>query len=224
MPASNNAPVAPALLEDFPEIEQVARVFGGTTLLRRDEAAFYEERLRFADPAIFEIFDFDWLEGDPKTALSRPATIVLTQTLATKYFGTADPIGQTLGLDLIPGKPHPLEVTGVIGNLPDNTTLSIDALVSLDTLTAMFGRRLLERRNSSTDFHTYFLLRKGASVAPIRAAMPDFVKRRLAEPGMLPSSMTIMALRDIHTRSTRDEEWKPAGSVAAISVSAPSRC
>lgn len=75
VPASANAPIAPALVEDFAEIEVAARLFGGRSeqagrvfgaraLVRRDDAAFYEGRLRFADNEIFEIFDFEWLQGD----------------------------------------------------------------------------------------------------------------------------------------------------------------
>src|SRR5262245_61993902 len=131
VPASNNAPVAPALEEEFPEIEEAARVWAGQLLLRRDDALFYEDRLRFADPAILSIFDFAWVDGDSKTALAKPNAIVLTQRLAAKYFGASSAVGKTLTLA---GRQE-VEVTGVIRDLPDNTHLSLDALVSLDTAT-----------------------------------------------------------------------------------------
>ncbi len=115
VPASNNAPVAPALLTDFPEIERVARVFGGTMLFRRGDIAFQEQRFGWADPALLEMFAFDWLAGDPKTALARRRPrIVITESLATKYFGAESPLGQTMTLD----NRQDVTVTGVIRDLP----------------------------------------------------------------------------------------------------------
>src|SRR5262249_29632741 len=132
-PASNVAPLAPALLEGFPEIEAVARIQGaGASRLQRGERVFEEPRVRRADSAIFDIFDFDWIEGDPSTALVAPNSIVLTESLAAKYFDAEDPLGQT-----IMDGDTPLEVTGVIRDLPERTHLSVDALVSLGTLFAL---------------------------------------------------------------------------------------
>src|SRR5690554_2555932 len=98
LPASANAPIAPALAAEFPEIVRAARVFGGRsdqagrafgtrTLLARDELAFFADRLRYADPELLEIFDFEWLAGEPRRALAEPSSIVLTESLARKYFG-----------------------------------------------------------------------------------------------------------------------------------------
>jgi putative ABC transport system permease protein len=212
VPASTNAPVAAALLEDFSEIEQTARVFGGRTLLQRDAMAYYENGFRWADGTLFEIFDLEWLVGDPATALAQPQSIVLTARLATKYFGTEEPLGQTLVFN----NSVPLSVTGVVADLPQNTHLSFDALASLNTLPALFGARMLEQWNASTDYHTYFLLRKDASVAAIETRMADFVDRHIAPDASAGSGMTIMNVRDIHNRSTRDEEWKPAGNLSTV--------
>ena len=120
------APQAAALLkEDFPEIERIARILpGGGVLRAADGEAYSEPGLAAADPERFEIFDFRWLRGDPKTALGGPSSLVLTESLARKYFGDADPIGQTLlnfGTDT-------LEVTGVIADLGDDTHLRFTAL------------------------------------------------------------------------------------------------
>src|SRR5690606_26756718 len=71
VPAQANAPVAPALKEDFPEqVEAVARIFGGSLFLETDERGFEEPSVRFADPELFNLFDFEWLAGDPNTALA----------------------------------------------------------------------------------------------------------------------------------------------------------
>jgi putative ABC transport system permease protein len=208
VPASNNGPVAPALLDEFPEIESAARVYGGLTLLSHDDVAFYEERFRWADNSLFQIFAFDWLAGDPKTALSEPASIVLTERLAKKYFPGTAALGRTLQID----NRTTVTVTGVIRDLPPNTHLSFDALGSMKAL----PDAQLASWNGNTDFHTYFLLRTSASLREVERRIPDFMNKRIAPDTSALSGMTIMNVRDIHMRSTRDEEWQPSGSVTRI--------
>jgi putative ABC transport system permease protein len=212
VPASNNAPVGPALLEDFPEIERVARVFGFRTLVRQGETAFYEDRFQWADPSFFDIFTFDWVAGDPRSALSEPGSIVLTQSAATRYFGAADAVGRTLTVD----DRLDLTVTGVIRDLPANTHLVLDAVAALQTLPALLGPQTLDRWDSNTDFHTYFELREGESIASVAQKIPDFMKRRISDDASAVSGMTIMNVRDIHVRSTRDEEWRAPSSLTTI--------
>src|SRR5882672_9217388 len=209
VPASNNAPVAPALVEDFPEIETAARVFGGFSLLTHDDRAFYESGFRWADNSLFDIFDFGWLAGDPKRALTDPASIVLTESLAKKYFGATPALGQTMQID----SRTVVTVTGVIRDLPPNTHLSFDALGSMKAL----PDAALSQWNNNTDFHTYFLMPAGADVGAIEARIPEFMSRRIAPDASAASGMTIMNVRVIHMRSTRDEEWKATSSYASVS-------
>jgi putative ABC transport system permease protein len=208
VPASNNGPVAAALLEDFPEIESTARVYGGLTLLSRDDVAFYEPRFRWADNSLFQIFAFDWLAGDPKTALAEPTSIVLTEALAKKYF----PGGSALGRTMLIENRIPVTVTGVIRDLPPNTHLSFDALGSMKALPDGVSAQW----NGNTDFHTYFVLRTGADVGAVERRIPDFMNKRIAADASAWSGMTITNVRDIHMRSARDEEWQASGSITTI--------
>ncbi len=210
-PAGNVAPLAPALSEEFPEIEAAARLQGlGSSRLERGGLVDDELRVRRADNAIFEIFDFGWIAGDPKTALLAPYSIVLTQSLAAKYFGAEDPMGQTI-LD----SGSPLEVTGVIRDLPERTHLSVDALVSLGTLFSLLEPEFPSRWDGPPVFDTYVLLRKGADVKSVEDRLPELMRRRIG-PDASWSGMTVMNIRDIHLRSKRDDEWKPSGGIAAV--------
>src|SRR4030042_2283396 len=96
------APMMEALLNDYPEVEMVARIgeFGGW-LVNYEDKKFNEteETFKFADSTFFELFDFNLLKGDPKTVLDRPQTLVMTETAARKYFGNEDPIGKTLRIE-----------------------------------------------------------------------------------------------------------------------------
>lgn len=212
VPASNNAPVAPALLQDFPQVEKTTRVYGGRSLLEHEDKAFFESGFRFADASFFEIFDFEWLAGDPAVELRNPDWIVLTGSLARKYFGNTDPRGQTVTWE----NQIPLRVAGVIRDVPDNTHLDFDAVASLDALAGRIGPRFLSAWNSSTDFHTYFLLKQGADVEAVRSGMPAFLDRHAGENASKRSDMAIMSIADIHLRSQRDEEWKPPGNRSTI--------
>lgn len=95
-----NAPqTGPLLKADFPELEQVVRLWGYRLLLGRDDAVFYETGIKFADPEVFEVFDIPFIQGDRATALSEPFSIVLDESTARKYFGDEDPMGQTLTIE-----------------------------------------------------------------------------------------------------------------------------
>src|SRR5690606_28556784 len=168
VPASTNAPVAPALQEDFTEIAAVARILGGNLGLARGDQSFVEPGLRLADAELFTIFDFEWLAGGPATALVTPDSLVLTESLALKYFGRVDVLGEVLRAR----DAYDVRVTGVIADLPANTHLDFSGLLSLQAL-ALSNPAALQQWNSSTDYYTYFLLDEGASVEDIRNGIPD---------------------------------------------------
>ncbi len=92
------APVGTQLKADFPEIEEVTRLytFGGRPYVSYGAKTFKEEKFAYADPSFFKLFDFTFLKGNPTTALTEPKSVVISATLAQKYFGTADPLGKLL--------------------------------------------------------------------------------------------------------------------------------
>src|SRR5690606_36461937 len=119
------------------------------------------------DASVFELFDFEWIAGDPATALVAPVSIVLTESLALKYFGTTDAIGRTLRMM----QRADVRVTGVIKDLPSNTHLDLSGLISLNTLVAGFGPTFLQNWNASTDFHSYLLLRSPADAGLLQSSL-----------------------------------------------------
>lgn len=122
--------LGPKLKEEFPEVVEAARfhwIWGGAMLTYRDQS-FNEEKLRFADPPFLSLFNFPFIMGDPKKAFENPNSIVITQAIAEKYFGDEDPIGNVLTLN----REYPLTVTGVIENIPANSTLRFDMLVPIE--------------------------------------------------------------------------------------------
>src|SRR5580698_3778275 len=94
--SSTSMPMAINLKAEYPEVENIVRLHGMTVLLKRGDIKFEEQKTVFADSSLFAIFNFPLLQGDPATALKEPFSVVLSQSTAKKYFGDANPIGQTM--------------------------------------------------------------------------------------------------------------------------------
>ena len=211
--AANAPQVAPLLKQDFPEIEQAARIFGGQALLSHDDTAFYEDNIRFADNEFFDIFALEWLAGDPAQALARPFTIVLTESIAAKYFGAEEALGQTLLLE----NKLPMEVTGIIRDLPHNTHLNLNVIASLNTLPQILGDQFLNNWGSN-NFHTYIKLKPGIAIATVADQFPAFLNRHFRENSETYTGMSAATIADIHLHSTRQFEMSPAGSINNVYV------
>jgi ABC-type antimicrobial peptide transport system permease subunit len=129
------APLAPAVLEEVPGIVNYSRFSDVPKLVvRYGEKVFYETRGLIADPSIFEIFSFPFVQGDPKTAFTQPLDIVITETMAEKYFGNEDPMGKTMEIEGMPAA-----VTGVIQDIPYNSHIQFDFLSSYEFIQEVTG-------------------------------------------------------------------------------------
>lgn len=209
--AANVQPAAARLKQDFSEIEQVGRIWGSGALLRREDIVFDEPQLRWADSGFLQLFRLEWLRGDPRHALAEPFSIVLTESIARKYFSAEDPMGQTLLLE----NKWPLKVTGVIRDLPRNTHLSASALASEDSGFAMLGYDY-PNNWSFAYFHTYAKLRPGATIESIASRFPDFIERHMGQGKSASSGMVAQRLTDIHLRSNRLGELSRPGSMTLV--------
>jgi len=124
-------PFAPTVRKDYPEVASYTRITGaGRLMFKKGENNLYEEDLMYADSSTFELLTFSFIQGDPKTALYDPNSMVLTRDLAIKYFGRTDVVGETLI-----GEDNSYKITGVIENLPKNTHLNeISGFISFSSL------------------------------------------------------------------------------------------
>lgn len=188
---------------DFPEVESFARTNGDNVLIRRGDIKFQEENTFWADSSLFEVFDFKLLKGDPKTALKEPLSIVLTEKAVKKYFGNTNPIGQTL---LITGDGLPAKVTGVMKDIPENSQIKGDVLISMSTLTQKLAPHLEEQWGNFGAI-TFLLLKPGTDAKALEKKFPAFLEKRDGT-GMKQSKMSYILylepLRDVYLHSTRD--------------------
>jgi len=175
---------APNIKADLPEVESFVRTSGGSFLVRRGNIKFQEERSMFADSTFFKVFDFKLLQGDPKTALTAPASIVFTESTAKKYFGKANPMGQTV---LITGDAIPAKVTGIMKDFPENSQIKADMVISMTSLTQNFNKGI-DNQWGNFGATTYLLLKPGTTQKALEAKLPAFLQNRDGE-GMKKSQM-----------------------------------
>ena len=193
---SGQIPLAQELAENYADVEHAVRFIGAGRELFENEARdvrFYEEDFYYVDSSVFKVFAFPLLAGDPATALVAPNTAVVTQSAAKKYFGDEDPIGQSFrnGNDNY-------QITGLIEDVPSNSHLEFDALLSRSTLPDELGGW------GGWGVATYLLLRENVSRADGERMLAEVNEKRVV-PIFADYGVTIdywlQPLADIHLKS-----------------------
>ena len=166
-------PLAAALKEEIPEIVETARYVMRNRQYRIANGAEYfnESRVGFADPSFFEMFSFGFLLGDPKTALDEPASIIITQAMAEKYFGKEDPLGKALNIDFNTD----LTVTGVIETIPSYSHLQFDFITSLDFFQELWPHSRMDVYWNNI-LSTYVLTREDVDLDLLNRKIKSFIK------------------------------------------------
>ncbi|MXZ74327.1 MAG: FtsX-like permease family protein [Gemmatimonadetes bacterium] len=207
---------APALKQDYPEVERFVRMRGTASswLFHKEEMQFYEKKVIWAEDGLFDLFAIPLVAGDPKTALAEPFTIVISETMAAKYFGREEPIGQIMGVD----NTYDFKVTGIMRDLPVNTHMRVDMFTSYSSL-ATIGSYYRENWEVHDNFYTYIKLRENADPDDLEARFPDFLERyagdRYRESGVV-LRPSLQPLVDIHLHSHRESELEPNGDIRYV--------
>jgi len=163
--------MGPSLHRDYPEVLNYTRVWGrGKLLYENKDQRFIVENTFSVDSTFLEIFDFELLRGDLKTALDEPYTIVISEEVAQLFFGNSDALGETLKLN-----ENDRKITGVMRNVPENSHLQFDILLSMATVTrdnpefnSTFGGNFLT---------TYVVFDDHADIREFEKGMPEFLTR-----------------------------------------------
>lgn len=179
--SGTSGPLAEALKKEFPEIVQtVRRMSWGGVWVSRQNQGFYQ-RFCWADPSILEIFDLPLTKGDSKTALLEPHTIILTEEMAQKYFGSEDPIGQVISVDnrYFGGE---YTITGIAANVPSNSQFSFDFLSA--SMHQEFPKRYWHHWRRTLTYRpiiTYILLPDGYDASQLEQKLPAFIEQHMGE-------------------------------------------
>lgn len=209
-------PLGPALKAEMPEINRMTRIDPfPTTLFRFKEHEYYESGFYLADSGIFEVFSHQFIAGNPEKSLTEPNTLVITRKTAEKYFGDSNPVGEIL----VTGNEESYKVTGVIEDLPGNTHLKYDALISMSSFPEPYNNNK-PSRFWKIGTYTYILLNSQASVNDIRDKFPEFYNKYMKALGdqfNLTFELMTTPLAETHFRQGLGAE-RPSGNKGYITI------
>jgi putative ABC transport system permease protein len=204
-------PFGPQVKSDYPEIEAYTRFIDfGRTLFTYEEKEFFEDRFYYADTSYFEVFTTRILAGSAEKALSEPNVIVLTKTIADKYFGTEDPIGKTLTAG-----ERTFRVTAVMEDVPFNSHFRYDALVSRSSLPDQIGSW------GNFGVYTYLLLPEGYDATILEDKMTEMYDKYMAgifERMGITIKYHLEPMTRIHLYSSNSQEPEPTGSISYVYI------
>ncbi|OEK02729.1 ABC transporter permease [Roseivirga sp. 4D4] len=211
--------VGPEMKNNFPEVLEFSRAFPVSGLITQEDVTFREEKLQIVTPSWLTMFDWKMVEGDPETALEGPKKAVLSQRAAKKYFGDESPIGKTikwssqwLNIEFM--------VTGIFEDVPDNSHIKFDILLSFQTLVdATDGDA--ETNWGWYDFNTYVALADGTDPIAFNKKFDAHLNEIKGEEyanGNRRQEFPLQALTDIHLQSDLLQESEPEENGDAQSV------
>src|ERR1700753_4277838 len=125
----------PQLQRTFPQVESFVRTIRSQVVMKYGSQMFIEKKFLYSDSSFFRIFSFQMIKGDPRTVLDAPNKVVLTQSMAKKYFGNDNPIGKSLSVAWY-GPPKIFQGTGVVADAPENSQVKYDFIGSFTSIGA----------------------------------------------------------------------------------------
>jgi putative ABC transport system permease protein len=227
--ASNYAAVGHAMKTEFPEVKDYCRLVktslftsdlgsyyaNALEFSRQDSAgkfvAFNEPNVWFSDAPLLTMFTFPMIAGK-EDALTEPNAVVITETIARKYFGDGIALGQEMRLN----REMVLKVTGVVRDVPVNSHLQFDILISFSTMRSRLGD-MFDNWGWSA-FYTYILLEDGADAHALQSKLPAFKVKHIGpqDKGSFQTRFWLQPVTDIHLKSRLESEQSPAGNERTV--------
>jgi putative ABC transport system permease protein len=204
-------PFGPQVVQDYPEVQSFVRFFNmPRAVYKFEDKEFNEESFYYADSTLFDIFTYKVIKGDARRALLEPNKIVLTERIATKYFGKSDPVGKTLTSGA-----NTYEVMGVIENVPGNSHFRFDALSSRNNLPKQFGSW------GNFGVFTYLLFPENFDIKPFEEKLKEMYTSYLESlfgPLNIKIEYILEPITQIHLYSTKAGEPEPTGSITYVYI------
>jgi len=204
-------PFGPQVVQDYPEVQSFVRFINmPRALYKYEDKEFIEEDFFYVDSTLFDIFTYKLIKGDIKSALLEPKKIILTEKIATRYFGDSDPIGKTLTAGTTT-----FEVTGVIENVPSNSHFRFDAVASRNNLPKQLGTW------GNFGVSTYLLFPENFDVDAFELKMQgmfDAYMKQIFGPMNIKIEYILVPLTQIHLYSTNANEPEATGSITYVYI------
>jgi putative ABC transport system permease protein len=220
------APMAEALKKDFPEVEQVTRLLrfpGAEKILLKDEQQkkqFFETNVYYVDSTFFQLFDYDFKFGSSRTAFNQPNSIVLSEAVATRFFGSENPVDRVVSVGLSFGSFN-YTVKGVLKDTGHKSHIPANILISMNN--GDLGGWVKSQAGWATNsiFHTYVKLTEQADAKAFEGKLNDFMNRHggkeLKEAGFS-KTLFIQPLEDIYLHSNYGYEVAPNGNIKSVYI------
>ena len=222
--AENYPALAPALKKDIPEVADAARLYNmgykNNCVFTYNNNSFRETKFLYADASFLRMFTFPFLQGNASTALSEPYSAVISESLSKKIFGNENPVGKSIKMNDDDRNSELCRITGVFKDVPQNSHLQFNILVSYSTLyNRGGGLERFENKWDRKDFYTYVLLRPGADRKSVELKLQALIKKYIPEEkaNNKESVITLQPLSKIHLSSDFIDEPEPVGNGKAIS-------
>lgn len=207
-------PMAQELRNNYPEVKNAVRFYGtGRTLYKNGEKQFNEEDFYLTDSTVFDMFTYEFLAGDVNTALDNPFSIVLTETVAKKYFASAT---EALGQSLQNKENQEYKITGVIKDVSYNSHFRFDALISRSSQPGSDGGSW-----GNFGVFTYIQLPEGYDLSKMYTSLDKIVKERvnpIFEQYNIKIGYELQRITDIHLHSKIQDEAEEGGDISVIYI------
>lgn len=203
--------LGPAATAQIPEVRSAVRFrLDRKAQIKVGDKKFVEQRFFFADSNVFNVFTFPLVEGNKKFALKDPSSIVISQAIAKKYFGDADPIGKKIIYD----NKYTFVVSGVMKNVPKNTMLRCQLIAPFSRILKI--KNLQPTWNSFGSTYTYLFLKKGTSISNLHKKLRALLEQNTNKQFASMLHFIILPLKDIYLKSHAMGELEPTGNLTAI--------
>lgn len=212
--ASCCPPAGLLIREQFSQAKKVARVFKSVGTVAYNDKMFFEERIIFAETEFFEIFNFKFLQGNPVKDLKEPNTAFISKSTAKIYFGNINPIGKIISID----KKTIYKIVGVFADIPQNSHIKFDFVLSYKTLIAKFGEDV-EYSWGDSGWFTYILFKKNADIKDFNKKLTAIIDKEINEPWKaynLRMELVLQPLASIHLNSNYQQEFEENGDEDTI--------
>ena len=216
-------PMAPTLKDEYPEIEQFVRFAGfglNDILFEYKDLKFFEDNIYFTDSSVFKVFNYEFVLGSPEGALNEPNTIVITESFASRYFGRTNPVGEELKTSNFGN----FRVTGVMKDVPANSHLRFDCLLSMATIVELQGVENFNTRAApafwNVSVFAYVLLSENSNIETLLNKFPEFYDKYMSSLGkQINATFNLMATRaDKVHYETHLEFDLPVGNIKYIII------
>ena len=185
-----------AMEDQFPEVVNRVRMMPqGRQLINYEQQGFYTQHFAYAEPSLFEVFDFKLLDGDTDNALKAPNTVVFSESMAKRTFGDDDPIGKRIDI----GNQQGLEVVAVMKDITENSHLDFDVIVSMEQADTTSGFAQFLRSWQSISMVTYVQLNQSGSEANVEDKMEELIRANDVGDNF---KVTLQPLKDAHLKSS----------------------